>query len=65
MTTTIADMSELDLTISQLKAATTELKLKRTALQRFVTDQKTFLKPVHSLPAEVLSQIFQRCIIVS
>lgn len=64
VTATLADISELDLTISRLNAATTELERKRKALQCFIDGHKSLLNPVTRLPAEVLSQIFQQCIIV-
>ncbi|KZP27316.1 hypothetical protein FIBSPDRAFT_818473, partial [Athelia psychrophila] len=62
---TLADISELVLAISRLKAATKELERKRTTLECFINNHKSLLNPVTRLPAEVLSQIFQQCIIVN
>ncbi|KZP10521.1 hypothetical protein FIBSPDRAFT_838361, partial [Athelia psychrophila] len=64
VTATLADISELDREISRFRAAIEELGLKRTALQSFADAQKSLLSPVSRLPAEVLSQIFQQCVIV-
>ena len=52
---TQADISELDSAIGRLRAATKELEDK----------QKALLNPITRLPAEVLSQIFQQCVIVT
>ncbi|KZP04485.1 hypothetical protein FIBSPDRAFT_767383, partial [Athelia psychrophila] len=64
VTATLADISELDREISRFRAAIEELELKRTALQSFADAQKSLICPVSRLPAEVLSQIFQQCVIV-
>ncbi|KZP10520.1 hypothetical protein FIBSPDRAFT_717320, partial [Athelia psychrophila] len=61
---TLADISELDREISRFRAAIAELELKRATLQSFANFHKALLNPVSRLPAEVLSQIFQQCVIV-
>ncbi|KZP02265.1 hypothetical protein FIBSPDRAFT_808865, partial [Athelia psychrophila] len=65
VTATLVDISELDREISRFRAAIEELELKRTALQSFANTQKFLLNPISRLPAEVLSHIFQLCVVVS
>ncbi|KZP31858.1 hypothetical protein FIBSPDRAFT_723772, partial [Athelia psychrophila] len=62
---TLADIWELDLDILRLQVATRELERKRKALQCFMDNHNSLLNPVTHLPVEVLSQIFQHCIVVN
>ncbi|KZP01962.1 hypothetical protein FIBSPDRAFT_846196 [Athelia psychrophila] len=61
---TVEDISELDREVSRLQEAIKELQRKRIASQCFVHDLKSLFNPIARLPAEVLSQIFQQCVIV-
>lgn len=63
VSTTAADISELNHDITRLQRAIEELLRKRTALQCFANDHKSLFNLVARFPAEVLSQIFQ-CIVV-
>ncbi|KAF7970404.1 hypothetical protein HWV62_24205 [Athelia sp. TMB] len=64
VTATLADIAELDQEISRLQAALVELQCKRASLQSFANAHQSLLNPITRLPTEVLSRIFQQCIIV-
>ncbi|KZP34320.1 hypothetical protein FIBSPDRAFT_1035387 [Athelia psychrophila] len=60
---TLTDIRELDREISRYEAAAEELRSKRTTLQYFADTHKSLLTPATRLPADVLTQIFQHCVI--
>lgn len=61
---TLSDISELDREITRFQAAIKEIQSKRTSLQSFVNEHINLLNPTTHLPTEVLSRIFQHCVIV-